>query len=195
MEMNHLATRLRQQTQLSFEFGTFEGFNFRDDSAIERCLSAQEVIEWNHDEHGEAEFWPSGDNEKIALLFRGRTSVCGSELAALNDLLSELQDDCTRTFLRIHYLVSVRGEELTQLTREKVEDLQANIYEGKSFLDLRREAAYELFELYYPELYEIWEKCPCDGLVFDTDLFLDSPSWTVEEVEFGEGKAIVVIAE
>ena len=36
------------------DLGTFEGFNFREQCAIERILSANEVIEWDHDKKGEA---------------------------------------------------------------------------------------------------------------------------------------------
>jgi hypothetical protein len=40
---------------LVFDLGTFEGFNFRSQSVIERVLTAGEVVEWNHDRDGEAE--------------------------------------------------------------------------------------------------------------------------------------------
>ena len=66
------------------------------------------------------------------------------------------------------------------------------VFTGSSFLDLRRETAYELFELYYPEAYQAWEKSLCDGLIFDTDRFLDSPSLWVEELELGEDAVLLV---
>jgi hypothetical protein len=56
---------------------------------------------------------------------------------------------------------------------------------------LRRQAAHELFELYYPEEYAVWEKSVCDGLIFDIDRFLGSPSFSVEEA-VGDEKALIV---
>ena len=44
-----------QQTQtIPYDFGQFEGFNFRSQSAIERALTAQDVVGWDHDREGEA---------------------------------------------------------------------------------------------------------------------------------------------
>ena len=38
------------------DLGTFEGFNFRDQAAIMRRLTAEDVVNWDHDGDGEAEF-------------------------------------------------------------------------------------------------------------------------------------------
>ena len=57
---------------------------------------------------------------------------------------------------------------------------------------MRKEAAYELFETFYPDEYRVWEKSTCDGLIFDTDHFLDSPGFSVDEVKLGETKALIV---
>jgi hypothetical protein len=97
--------------------------------------------------------------------------------------------------LRIHYAVSVCGDDLATLTRDQLEDLPLHIFEGDSFLDLHKEAAFELFELYYPEEYRVWEKSQCDGLIFDRDRFLGSPCFSVEEVELGDLKALIVAAQ
>jgi len=77
-------------------------------------------------------------------------------------------------------------------TYEQVEDQPLSIFLGTSFLDLRRQAAFELFELYYPDAYRVWNESLCDGLIFDEDRFLDSPSWHVEELELGDTKALIV---
>ena len=84
---------------------------------------------------------------------------------------------------------------MADLTCDKIEDLPIQIWEGTSFLDLRKEAAFELFELYYPEEYRVWEKSLCDGLIFDRDLFLDSPTFSVEEIEMGSRKALIVATQ
>ena len=180
---------------LCYDLGTFEGFNFRDQSAIEGNLTAEEVVNWDHDREGEAEFWPAGDNDGVAAVFAGKTSVTCSELIALDNLLQELGDDSTVNFLRIRYIMGMYGNDLSATTREQVEDDCIDIFVGTNFCDLRREAAYQLFELYYPDEYRIWEKSQCDGLIFDTDHFLDSPVWSVEEITMGDTKALIVASQ
>ena len=178
-----------------FDLGTFEGFSFREQSAIERNLTAEEVINWDHDREGEAEFWPAGDRPEVALLFRSRTAVTGSELEALCELLSGLGGDSSENFLRVHYLMNNLGGDLCSLTVDEVQDACLHIFYGPSFGDVRKEAAFDLFETFHPELYRVWESTPCDGLRFDIDDFLDSPSWSVEEIRLGEQVALIVAAQ
>lgn len=175
-----------------FNLGSFEGFNFRSQSAIERELSAEDVIGWDHDRQGEAEFWPSGDQAGVALVFRDQNRVTATELLALDRLLEELGGDILENFLKLRHTLSVSTTDLCALTGAEVEDLDIHIFVGPNLWDLRREAAYELFELYYPEAYVVWEKSQCDGLVFDTDRFLDSPGWSVDEVRFANSVALIV---
>jgi hypothetical protein len=182
----------RPTLALTFDLGTFEGFNFRHQGAIDRLLTAEEVVNWDHDAHGEAEFWPSGDHRGVHQLFKHRHDVSGRELQALDCLLHDLGDDSDVNYLRIHHAVNCCGYDLTTLTPEQIEDQPLHIFEGTNFIDLRRQAAFELFELYYPEEYRVWEKSLCDGLIFDQDRFLDSPCWHVEEVQFGDTKALIV---
>src|SRR4051812_44694891 len=94
---------------LNFDFGTFEGFNFRTQSAIGPNSTAEEVINWDHDQKGEAEFWPSGDSPGVQLVCGKRSSVTSSELVALDKLLSDLGSDSDENFLRIHFAVNVCG--------------------------------------------------------------------------------------
>ncbi|MEI6078555.1 MAG: hypothetical protein WCS94_23455 [Verrucomicrobiota bacterium] len=188
-------TAASDQPKICHDLGTFEGFNFRTQSPIQKNLTADELVNWDHDRQGEAEFWPAGDNAGVSLLFSKKSAVTGGELLALDSLLADLGDDSTANFLRIYYAVSSLGEELSRLTASKVEDCSLQIFEGTSFLDLRKEAAFELFELYYPEEYRVWEKSLCDGLIFDHDRFLDSPCWSVDEVTLNGAKALIVAAQ
>jgi hypothetical protein len=121
--------------------------------------------------------------------------VTGSELIHIDRILSELGSDSPENYLRIHYALNTCGAQLETLTAGTIEDYPLHIFIGTSFLDLRREAAYELFELYYPEEYKVWEKSLCDGLIFDTDHFLGSPTFSVEEVSFGDKVALIVAAQ
>jgi hypothetical protein len=193
MDTYETKTTVARETQaLNHDFGMFEGFSFRDNGAIDRTLTAAEVVNWDHDAQGEAEFWPSGDHPAVALLFSRRSSVSGQELVKLDCLLEELGGDSTYNFLRVYHTVCTLGYDLDGLTGEQVEDQPLTIFEGTSFMDLRRQAAFELFELYYPDEYRVWEQSHCDGLIFDEDRFLNSPCWSVEEVQLGDTKALLV---
>ena len=61
------------------DLGMFEGFNFRAQSAIDSVLSADEVLAWDHDAQGEAEFWPDGSNPFVSKLLPG-TSCSAQEI-------------------------------------------------------------------------------------------------------------------
>ena len=192
-KQSSLETSGTWQQATRFNLGSFEGFNFRDQSAIEDNLTADEVIGWDHDRKGEAEFWPAGDRAEVAWLFSEKSAVTCSELQALDALLEELGGDDSENFLKIHHARNVCSGDLCSLTAQQVEDENVHIFFGSNFWDLRREAAYELFELYFPEAYAGWEKSNCDGLIFDTDRFLDSPSFSVEEVRLSEQVALIIV--
>ena len=186
------ATATKEAHALCHDLGTFEGFNFRNQSAICPNHTANEVVNWDHDKEGEAEFWPSGDNEGVQLVFKGQSSVTYSELLALDKLLDELGGDNDENFLKVYYAVHILNYDLGSLNNRTVDDEAPLIFCGSCFTDVRKEAAYELFELYHPEEYRIWEKSLCDGLIFDTDHFLDSPVFSVDEIQLREKVALLV---
>ena len=186
---------MNQTKIIPYDFGLFEGYNFRSQSAIDRILTTQEVVDWNHDRQGEAEFWPAGNKPEISALFEGQSSVTAAELLALSHLLEELGGDTVENYLAVYFAVNIQGGNLGELKSEGVQDRAPSCFFGSNFTDVRREAAFELFELYYPELYQAWESTPCDGLIFDTDRFLDSPSWTVVEVKLGSQVAVLVASD
>jgi hypothetical protein len=186
---------------LKHDLGTFEGFNFRNQAALDRNLTADEILDWDHDGAGEAEFWPAGDHPGVASVFDRKSAVTGYELEALDDLLRQLGQDDTETFLGIRYAVHDRGLDLTDLTAAEVEDAPlylyrgtnfCDLYRGTNFCDLYREAGYDLFQAYYPDLYALWEKTPCDGLHFDPVAFLESPGFTLTEVTLSGEKWLLV---
>ena len=88
--------------------------------------------------------------------------------------------------------MNVHGLALADLTSDQVDDLILEIFRGTTFYDVRREAAHELFEVYYPEAYRARESSDCEGLSFSQDDFLDSPCWSVEEVQVGNEVALLV---
>jgi len=173
------------------DLGTFEGFNHKTQEAIYPNVTAQEMIDWDHDRLGEAEFWHSGDLPAIAKILDSN-DVLVRDVVALDRLLSELGDDLS-VLVKIIYLNQSCGHRLQELDAETIEDSPISIFrDNVSFIDLRRTAAYELFELYYPEEYRVWEKSSCDGLIFDVDRFLDSPGFCTEEFQLGEDRVLIV---
>ena len=80
----------------------FEGFNFRSQSAIDHLVSAEAVVNWDHDGQGEAEFWPAGDVPEVALIFNHRSCVTATDLLDLDRVLVELGGDSRYNFLRIY---------------------------------------------------------------------------------------------
>ena len=189
---NQTAANATEPKTLHFNLGMFEGFNFRTQSAIDCLVSAQAVVNWDHDRQGEEEFWPAGDVPEAALLFEHRSSVTTMELLDLDRVLVELGGDSRYNFLQIHHAVNICGDALEFLSADSVQDHCLHVFFGTNFLDVRREAAYELFELYHPEEYRVWGSSLCDGLIFDTDRFLDSPVFSVEEVKLGDEVALLV---
>ena len=193
--VNQTASKHTELRSLQFNLGMFEGFNFRTQSAVDHLVSAEAVVNWNYDRQGEAEFWPTGDVPEVALLFKHRSNVTATELLALDWVLGELGGDSRYNFLQVHYAVNLCGDALPTLSAESVQDRCVQVFIGNRSRDVRRDAALELFELYYPAEYRVWEKSSCDGLVFDKDLFLDSPIFQVEEVNLGDEVAVLVAAQ
>ena len=100
--------------------------------------------------------------------------------------------DSDENFLQIYFALSHGGISVERLDADRIADESLHIFIGKWFHELRFEAAYELFELYYPEAYRVYDESTCDGLVFDTDRFLDSPSFSVDEVKLGDRAVLLV---
>jgi hypothetical protein len=173
--------------------GTFEGLIFREPRAIERTLTAKDVIAWKHAADGEAVFWPSGDCPAMSLLFEDSATVTGRELRHIVDLLDAVGGDAEEMLLRLHVLVNLKRRELATVETSDIEDLNVHIFRGNCFRDLRKEAAYGLFERYWPELSALGDKIPLDGLRFETSDFLDSTLWQTEEIDLGRTNVVVVM--
>ena len=139
-------------------------------------------------------FWPAGNTPEFSIVFDGRNTVSARELLDLSALLDGSAATVLRTTsLFMALVVAVLGGNLSDLTTEGIQDRAPSCFIGESFVTVRQEAAYELFEQFYPELYQAWESTPCERwLIFDTDRFLDSPSWTVAEVRLGSRVAVLV---
>ena len=178
---------------LENDLGSFEGFNFHTQSAIYPNNTAQEVINWNHDIKGEAEFWPDGEHTGVSLVFKDQTAVSANEIIILDKLISVLGDD-TENYLKITYLLE-QGEHLNKISKELIEDLPIHIYTGDSFTELIKQAAFELFELYFEEEYRVWEGTQCPGLTFNHERFLSGPEFSTSEYTWANEKYLIVSSQ
>ena len=191
--MNHCdQSNPSQNTRaLIHNLGSFQGTNFRHHCPIERILTANEVVAWDHEREGQAEFWPSGDHAGASLIF-GIQEVTASEIVALDNLLEQLGGDTDRNFLRIYYAMTARGCAVSDLTLGQLDNEAVHIFIGSDWAELKQEAAYELFELYYPEACAVWKKGTCNGLFFDPEQFLESPAWIDHVIYLGHRKVLIV---
>lgn len=173
--------------------GTFTGDNLKEQEVLERKLPLEEGREWDGDEAGEEESERGRAAQAMALFTTGRDALGPKEMQTVAGLLAAVDGDREDTLIRLHLLVHVQGAELGNVTAADLEDLPLNTYRGSSFIEVRREAAFELFQLYWPDLYALWEKTPMDGLRFDVDAFLDSPAWVTEELQLGADCVLLVL--
>jgi hypothetical protein len=165
-------------TILKHDFGLFEGYSFAKQGAIVPHYSAQAVIDWDH--HADAvEFWPCGDHEGVALVFYRQTAVSAADLVQLDDLLTAIGNDAIETYARIHWLMTLDGYALHELTADRVNDLDVYYFVGETDADLSLEAATQLFATRYPEQYAKWRR-DCPGQRLDTEAFWSA--WTVREM-------------
>ena len=128
---------------LNHDFGTFTGFNHREDKPIDRTLTDEDIVWWDHDRFGEATFWPKGGHAGLAILCSERKWITGMELRTLDRLLTDLGDDSKETYQRIHFARSELGISLNKLTVQEVEEVNLQVFTGSTFSEQRKEAAWE----------------------------------------------------
>ena len=174
--------------EIENDLGEFEGYNFRDMCAIFPNHTAQEVVDWDHDGKGEAEFWPEGSNEFVRLLVKGNCS--GFDLIEIDRIFSEL-DNNEQDLVKAVYLHENHGLKLEGITREAVEDACLYVYGVNYFSDLRKEAAWDLFEQFHPEAYKLVESWSIPGFTFDEDDFLNS--FSTLEIKTHDYKGYLVV--
>ena len=174
--------------EIENDLGEFEGFNFKTQSAIFPNHTAQEVVDWDHDGQGEAEFWPDGGNEFVSLLVNGNCSW--SDLIEIDRIFSEL-DNNEQDLIKAVYLKQNNGLKLEDITREAVDDACLYVYGENYFSDLRKEAAWDLFEQLYPEAYKLVESWSVQGVSFDEDDFLQN--FSTLEIKTHDYKGYLVV--
>lgn len=174
----------------SFDLGLFEGFNFRSQSAIDRLLSAEEVLNWDHDADGEAEFWPDGSNPFVKKLLPG-SSCSAEEVRQVARIVEELDGEPTNLAKAVY--LRDRGDALETISREIIDEACLYVFGPGWFFELQKEAALELFELLWPDAYKLWEEHAIPGLQFDSESFLEH--FSTLELKLAEGGYLVVDTE
>ena len=170
--------------------GVFEGFNFRNQQAIDRLVTAEEVLAWDHDAKGEAEFWPDGSNPFVSKLL-SRCTCTAEEVREVMRILDELDGEPVQLAKAIY--LKDRGLSLEEIGRHAVEESSLYVYGPGWFIDLEKRAAYELFELFWPEAYAFWEKNTVPGLIFDVENFMQH--FATFELKLSEGGYLIVDTE
>jgi len=177
--------------EIENDLGYFEGFNFRAQSAIFERLTAEDVVNWDHDANGEAEFWPEGSNDFVRLLAHGNCS--GFDLIEMDRIFSEVDND-EKEIAKAVYLRENHGLRLDEITREAIDDACLYVYGIGYFSDLRKDAAWDLFETLYPEAYKLCESWSVPGVSFDEEDFLQSFSTLELKTRDHQGFLVVEIA-
>ena len=80
-----------------------------------------------------------------------------------------MDGDRGQDLLRIHLRWQVLGHDLDTLTAQEMDDVHPMIFYGATAMDARKEAAFELFETFWPELYKAWNEDSAGVLRFDWD--------------------------
>ena len=101
-----------------------------------------------------------------------RCSPCPGFRRQVSRIIEELENS-PHELVKAIYLVD-RGEALTGIGRDAIDDSFLYAFgPDSSFISLEREAAYELFETFWPDTYRLWEGNSVPGLRFDPEDFLN----------------------
>ena len=180
-------------TRLRFELGTFAGYNLSHPVAMRRRLTAQEVVDLEHEVEDTAEFRPAGDRFEIRLIFGAGNPVSVAQLRSLDRVLQELGGDSIRNFLHLHSAIDDFNVDLATATARDIEHPDRHLFIGDDFFDLRDEAADALLAYYWPEGHRAAQSSHTAGLFSDSGRVLQWMMCTVEEVDLGDQLALIVV--
>ncbi len=89
--------------------------------------------------------------------------------------------------------IRLQGYDLASLFVQDLDDRPPMFFYGDTMIEARKEAAFELFETFWPDLYKAWNEDSAGILDFDWYAFIDSPIWTIHEVKLNN-RAILMVA-
>jgi hypothetical protein len=156
-------------------------------------LTAQAVVDWDHKRDGETEFRPLGDRRELVLAIGEGKAITAVELRAMDRLLHEMGGDTVEAFLRIRHAVTYLRRDLTSVTLADLNDPGLHLFFGSTLAELRESAADQLFERYWPEVYQSWNSTLCACLHLDADEFFRWVMSSVQTVTLGQQFALMVV--
>jgi len=174
------------------DLGNFSGRIWHESGNLSREFSPEEVLEWNQDHDGFAEFYPSGDHEGVSLVFREKASVSTADLVELDHLIDGLRYPPKISCLLIHHLMHKHKVDVANLDCSDIEDSEAVIATGRTFFEAEQMATAKLYD-HFPE------ECPdilhgLDSAVRDRELLklLYSPKFVITQARFSNDVGMVV---
>ena len=185
------------KTMPTLDLGTFDGYNLEHDKSIIN-ISAADLILYDHELSGEAEFWPSGDNVGVRMVFKdlnlnGR--VTGEMLLSLKKIILEMGGPSLTNYAILHHAIHYNGETLETISASELLDLNLHVFHSEKYesnKELETRAAYELLELYYPEHLKMLNT-PVDGITFNPKHFLTCGIFGISEIKISDELTILVI--
>ena len=175
---------------LRYHFGTFKGAYWPTDHCwFENPVSTSEILDWDRDDQGEAEFWPTGDKPEMTVLFDTDNRIIRKEeIQGLANLLDHLGGDSPENYLRIRHATRRLRLSLNELPRQALEMLPLHIFVGATLAKAQDRAVADLSVRY--------RDIPWQGPASDPRSFLDQyrndPAWGLETVAFGDKVALLV---
>lgn len=131
------------------------------------------------------------NNIGMALILKTFPKFTPNDLAAIDQLLTDLGNDSLENYARIYTALN-SGYDMASLNVEVIEELPIRVYVGDHMHEMAKAAAWELFEELNPELFAAFVKYPLDGLEFNERYFLNSPAISSEEHSFNYTKILIV---
>ncbi len=179
--------------KLRFDLGRFVGFNFRTQTAVERLLTAPEVVDWDHARDGETEFRPLGDRRELVLAIGEGNPITATGLLALDRLLEAAGGDTVEVFLRLRHALNQSGRDLTTVTVDDLTDPDLHVFFGSPLTELRAAAVAHLVERYRPEVYRGWKSSVSACLSQDPEAYLRREMSSVETLTLASRFALLVV--
>lgn len=181
--------------EMKYDFGTFDGGHWPYEyNRFHDPITPQALIDWDVVTDGDAEFWPSGDKEEIALLFTRATEddydrILKADLIVLSKLLDHLGGDSLENYLRIRHAAKAHGGIVANVETAALDLLVVHIFVGDEIGDVRRRAVAAIEDRYQPQSWSVEGEESSDILT----MIQRSPAWTFEELTVS-GKVAVIIA-
>ncbi len=179
--------------KLRFDLGRFVGFSFRTQTAVERLLTAQEVVDWDPERDGEAEFRPLGDRRELVLAIGEGSAITASELLALDRLLQAAGGDRVEVCLRLRHALKQPGRHLSTVTAAELTNPDLHVFFGSPLTELRAAAVAHLVERYRPEVYRGWKSSVSACLPQDPEAYLRREMSSVETLTLASRFALLVV--